>query len=74
MSEQEIAKCSYCGTITNVNRRYFHYPITCECHSTNHFEIRWYCHDCFPIEPEQTTLTVKTIQFARLSPVEVKEG
>jgi len=37
-----------------------HYPIKCECHSPQHFEIKRYCNDCFPVEPEITKLIVRT--------------
>jgi len=61
--EVEFGKCDYCGKEGYVDRKYFHYPIKCECHSPQHFEIRWHCKDCFPIEPETTKLTVKTKQL-----------
>ena len=58
--EVEFGKCDYCGKEGPMNRKYFHYPIKCECHSPQHFEIKWHCNDCFPVEPETTKLTVRT--------------
>ena len=64
--EVEFGKCDYCGKEGPMNRKYFHYPIKCECHSPQHFEIRWHCNDCFPVEPETTKLTVKTKQLTTI--------
>lgn len=58
--EIESGKCDYCGKEGPINRKYFHYPIKCECHSPQHFELVFHCNDCFPIEPETTKLVVKT--------------
>jgi len=52
----EIGKCDICGKYAPINRKYYYYPIKCECHSPQHFEIVLYCSDCIPIEPERTTI------------------
>jgi hypothetical protein len=58
--EVEHNKCDICGFIGAVNRKYYHYPIKCECHSPQHFELVIHCNNCIPTEPTVTKLTVKT--------------
>lgn len=59
--ESEVGKCECCGT-NNVplERKYFKYPVKCECHSPKHFEFIRHCKDCIPKEPEYTKVTIKT--------------
>lgn len=54
---QEIGTCDVCGR-ENVQlaRKYYNYDIKCACHSPNHFEIVFYCKNCEPKEPEETTI------------------
>lgn len=54
---QEIGTCDVCGR-ENVPlaRKYYNYDIKCACHSPNHFEIVFYCKNCEPKEPEETTI------------------
>lgn len=59
-SEFEYGKCEVCGEEGVLERTYFEYPIKCECHSPNHFEIVRHHKDCIPKEPEYTTIKVNT--------------
>ena len=66
MGDIEYGKCSYCGNEDILYRRYFHYPIKCECHSPEHFEIVWHCRNCVPKEPEITKITLKTSELKNI--------
>lgn len=61
MKEIEIGTCECCGK-QNVQlmRKYFRYPIECECHSPEHFILIRHCKDCEPEEPSETRVTIKT--------------
>jgi hypothetical protein len=56
----EHGRCDVCGKNENLTRTYFHYPIKCECHSPNHFELRHHGKDCTPKEPIYTKVEFKT--------------
>ena len=60
MGDSERGLCGVCGEIKDLNRKYFHYNIKCECHSPDHFEIVWHCNECLPIEPVVTSLSIRT--------------
>lgn len=60
MGDIENGKCQICGAEGQINRKYYHYGIRCECHSPQHFEIVFHCNSCEPVEPKQTTVTIKT--------------
>ena len=52
MSDIEIDYCDICHEKTQINRKYYHYPINCECcGGTTHFEIVRYCNNCTPKPP-----------------------
>ena len=50
----EYGKCEYCGTEAPLSRKYYYYPIRCDCHSPQHFELVRYCKSCEPKEPSKT--------------------
>ena len=65
MSEIEEGRCGTCREIKQLNRKYFHYDVDCECCSgKHHFVIVRHCNVCKPREPESITVTLK------LKPVE----
>lgn len=59
MGDIEQGNCQTCGKEGPMTRTYWYYDIKCECHSPEHFEIVWHCHDCQPIEPTKTTVSKK---------------
>lgn len=62
MSEIEISYCDICHEKTQVERRYYHYPISCECcGGTIHFEIVKYCNKCKPVPPKWIKVEMKPI-------------
>lgn len=73
-TEKEFGRCDYCGKNDYLQRKYFHYPIICECHSPKHFEIRRYCKNCFPTEPETTTVTFLTKQLTHYLSIESSQS
>ena len=58
--EIEHGRCDVCGKDEDLIRTYFGYPIKCECHSPNHFELRRHGKDCEPKEPIYTKVEFKT--------------
>lgn len=56
----EVGKCDICGNVRPLQRKYYRYPIQCECHSPHHFELVCHCKYCEPKEPEFAKLTVST--------------
>lgn len=60
MGDVEFGKCDYCGKEDYINRKYFRYPIKCECHSPEHFELVFHCKNCTPVEPRVTKITLRT--------------
>lgn len=64
--EQEYGKCEVCGEEGVLRRTYFEYPIKCECHSPNHFELVRHHKGCIPKEPEYTRISLKTADLKRL--------
>ena len=62
-SEVEMGYCDTCHKYNQVQRKYYHYPIDCECcGGTTHFEIVKHCKDCIPHPPEWIRAQVKPIQ------------
>lgn len=57
--EVMIGKCMYCLKLKNLDRKYFHFNIKCECHSPNHFEIVEHCMSCTPKCPSYTSIILK---------------
>ena len=51
--EVEFGKCDICGENAKLARTYFVYPIKCECHGNNHFEMIKHCENCTPVLPKQ---------------------
>lgn len=62
MSESEYGMCDICGIDTNVSRKYYHYPIICDCCSTQHFEIVRHCSKCEPKPPKSIRVVLKPIK------------
>ena len=62
MGEIEFGVCDMCNDHAEVQRKYYHYDIKCECHSPDHFEIVYYCKDCEPEPPKKTTITIKPLK------------
>lgn len=61
MREIEIGKCECCGAENvELERTYFRYPFSCECHAPSHFVMVRHCKDCKPKEPEETKVVLKT--------------
>ena len=59
----ENATCDICGEYRQVNRKYYYYPINCECcDGTTHFEIVRYCKNCTPVPPRWITMIAKPIE------------
>jgi hypothetical protein len=63
MGEVEFGKCECCGNEDFLTRTYFRYPIKCECHSPQHFELVCHCKNCTPVEPTITKITLKTSEL-----------
>lgn len=63
--EIETGVCDVCGEYKQINRKYYHYPINCECCGGQyHFEIVRYCKDCIPVPPRRISAIVKPIGSA----------
>lgn len=60
MYECESCKCGICGKEAILSRKYYYYPIKCECHSPCHFELVCHCSTCTPVEPKETRVLFKT--------------
>jgi hypothetical protein len=58
--EQNYGKCDVCGKEGNLTRTYFRYPIKCECHSPQHFELIEHHKECKPKELTYTKVSFKT--------------
>jgi len=63
MGDVEFGKCDICKNEDYIQRKYFRYPIKCECHSPEHFEIVYHCKNCIPIEPRITKITLRTSEL-----------
>ena len=59
--EQESGRCGVCGKEGVVVRTYFYYDIKCDCHSPQHFEIKYHCPTCKPKAPEETSVFIKPV-------------
>ena len=55
----EVDKCSCCGKVKQVSRKYYYYPVGCDCCSDTHFEIVRYCDDCTPKPPTEIRITLR---------------
>lgn len=55
--------CEVCGNEDFLTRTYFRYPIKCECHSPQHFELIRHCKNCTPKEPEITKIQLRTSEL-----------
>lgn len=59
--EVEVSTCDICKKEAVVSRKYYHYPIECECCNGPHFEIVRNCKDCEPKPPNKIVAVVKHI-------------
>lgn len=60
--EVEFGKCDICKTEAPLQRKYYRYPVKCECCNSaesDHFEIVCYCKNCTPKPPYRIKLTLK---------------
>lgn len=64
-SEIEIDYCDICHKKKQVQRKYYHYGIRCECCGSphGHFEIVKYCADCKPVPPDRISAKMKPIEI-----------
>lgn len=58
MNNIEYGICDICGREANLQRKYYHFNIKCECHLPTHSEMIKYCSDCVPLRPAETTLEI----------------
>ena len=58
MSNTEYGICDICGREANLQRKYYHFNIKCECHLPTHSEMIKYCSDCVPLRPAETTIEI----------------
>lgn len=60
MGDVEYGKCDICLEMDNLSRRYYYFPIPCECCSNQHFEIVRHCKNCKPEQPAYTKPMLRT--------------
>lgn len=53
-------KCEVCGKETSLQRTFYVYNVSCECHHGMHSERVNHCKDCKPEEPKETRITMDT--------------
>lgn len=58
MNDIEYGTCDMCGREANLQRKYYHFNIKCECHLPTHSEMIKYCLDCVPLRPAETTIEI----------------
>ena len=58
MNNIEYGICDICGREANLQRKYYHFNIKCECHLPKHSEMIKYCSDCVPLRPAETTIEI----------------
>lgn len=58
MNNTEYGICDICGREANLQRKYYHFNIKCECHLPTHSEMIKYCSDCVPLRPAETTIEI----------------
>lgn len=58
MNNIEYGICDICGREANLQRKYYHFNIKCECHLPTHSEMIKYCSDCVPLRPAETTIEI----------------
>ena len=57
-AEIEIGYCDICHQKKQLQRKYYHYNIACECCGTTHFEVVKYCDECTPHPPHRINAIV----------------
>lgn len=64
--EIEYAKCDICGGEPQpVTRKYYRYPVQCDCcnsKESNHFEIIRHCNKCEPKPPRTVTMSLQPLK------------
>lgn len=69
MGDIEMGYCDICHKRAELQRKYYNYPINCECCGGQyHFEIVKYCKDCKPIPPHRISAIVKPIETNKINP------
>lgn len=64
MGDQEISQCDICSKEAVVERKYYYYPIACNCCNDakdNHFEIVRFCNNCTSKPPRVITCQISPI-------------
>ena len=64
MGDVEYDKCDICGVEGILSRKYYRYPIKCDCcNSKNdpHFEIVRYCKNCEPKPPRRVSVVMNPL-------------
>ena len=62
MGDVEVNKCDICQFVYPVQRKYYRYPVICECcngKDDHHFEIVRYCDECEPLPPKRISVVIK---------------
>ena len=62
MGEIEVGYCDICHKQAQVQRKYYHYDVNCECCGNNHFEIVKYCENCKPKPPHRISVIMTPIE------------
>lgn len=62
MGDIEINYCDICHKQTQIQRKYYHYDIDCECCGGNHFEIIKHCKNCKPKPPHRISAIMTPIE------------
>jgi hypothetical protein len=61
MGESEYGKCDICEKDNYLTRRYYKYPIKCDCCNSkqdDHFEIVYHCTECEPRPPRSVKVNI----------------
>jgi len=65
MGDIEHGTCDVCGTQADLSRKYYRYPVKCDCcngKNDNHFEYVSYCQDCTPLPLRKITVHLEPIE------------
>ena len=58
----EKGTCDICGEYKQLSRKYYYYPVNCECcGGERHFEIVRYCKNCTPVPPRRIKAIMKPV-------------
>ena len=62
-----FGRCECCGKEKPLQRTYFRYPINCQCHNNQHFELIDHCADCMPQKPKETKVCLSVQQIDEIA-------